>query len=108
LISLIENIQILVNDINLDFKLDEQIDKNSIRLNLQSPGQIEFKLPVGKSLVTLASILSLTCCNNNHKSNSPELNKFIEAKTDTIEKIRNSMNELEVNKEKINSFNNGH
>lgn len=109
LISLIDNIQLLINDINVHFNLNEQIDKNSIRLNLQSPGQIEFKLPVGKSLITLATILSLTCCNSEpHKSNSPEIDTFVEAKTDTINNIRKSMIDLEVNKDKINSFKYGH
>ena len=64
LILLINNIQVLINEINKDFNLGEQIDNNSIRLNLQSPGQIEFKLKIGKSLITLAAILSLTCCND--------------------------------------------
>lgn len=108
LISLIDNIQLLINNINKKFNLHEQIDRNSIRLNLQSPGQIEFKLPIGKSLITAATILSLTCCSENYqKSNSTEINKFIEVNTDTINKIKNSMNELEADKEKINSFNYG-
>jgi restriction system protein len=105
LVSLIDNIQLLVNEINSSFNLDEQIEKSSIRLNLQSPGQIEFKVPVGKSLITLATILSLTCCNNEHQEiKSVELNNFVNTHIDTIEKINNSMNELEVDKEKINSF----
>ena len=108
LLSLIQNIQQLVNNINDDFELDEKINHNSIRLNLQSPGKIEFKLLVGKSLITLATILSLTCCKDGkQKSNIPKLDKFIETHNDTINKIKKSMNELEVDKDRINSFNYG-
>ena len=105
LISLIDNIQILMNEINIDFKLGEEIDKNSIRLHLQSPGQIEFKLPIGKSLITLAAILSLTACNDDKQQiQSPELSNFVIVHQDTISKIKTSMTELEADKEKINSF----
>lgn len=105
LISLIDNIQILINEINKDFNLGEQIDNNSIRLHLQSPGQIEFKLPIGKSLITLAAILSLTCCNDDKQAiQSPELNTFVNVNQDTISKIKTSMTELEADKDKINAF----
>lgn len=105
LISLIDNIQILINQINKDFNLGEQIDNNSIRLHLQSPGQIEFKLPIGKSLITLAAILSLTCCNDDKQPiKSPELNTFVNVNQDTISKIKKSMTELEADKDKINAF----
>ncbi|MES2566220.1 MAG: hypothetical protein V4565_05105 [Bacteroidota bacterium] len=107
LVSLINNIQDLNKKINGYFNLNEQIDKNSIRLNLQSPGQIEFKMPVGKSLVTLATILSITCCSPNNRNTPRELEQFIEANQDTIDKIRTSMDVLEVNRDKINSFSNG-
>lgn len=108
LVSLIDNIQLLIKEINKSFSLDEQIDENSIRLNLQSPGQIEFKLPKGNSLVTLAMILSLAACSKEpQKSESKELNTFIETNIDKIHKIKQSMIELEVDKDKINSFNYG-
>lgn len=105
LVSLIDNIQVLINEINKNFNLGEQIDNNSIRLHLQSPGQIEFKLPIGKSLITLAAILSLTCCNDDKEQlQSPELNTFVNVNQDTISKIKTAMTELEADKDKINAF----
>jgi restriction system protein len=111
LISLIDNIQDLISKINVSFNLGEEIDKNSIRLNLQSPGKIEFKLPVGKSLIILATIISLTCCTDEQQSQgtvqqsaNPELHSFIQSHSDSLINIKKSMDELEVDKEKINRF----
>jgi restriction system protein len=104
LISLIENMQFLINKINEHYSLGEAIDKNSIRLNLQSPGKIEFKLLIGKSLVTLATIMSLTCCDNDSHTDNHDLHSFIQVHSDTLAEIKKSMNELEVDKEKINNF----
>ncbi len=103
LISLINNIQELIRDINKEFDLNEQINSNSIRLNLQSPGLIEIKSHVGKSLVVLVLILSLTCCERNINT-TPQMNRFIETKSDTIELIKQAMEELEVDKDKINTY----
>lgn len=115
LVSLIENLQTLTKAINENYSFGEEIDNSSICLNLQSPGLIEFKLAVGKSLVALATLLSLTCCNinpnadgnnliNNGQQQNPELMQFIETNNDTIGKIRLAMDTLDVNKDKINSF----
>ncbi len=105
LITLIDGIQALTSSINSKFDLNEEIDKNSIRLQLQSPGQIEFKLMGGKSLVLLVAVLSLTYCDNpNSEINSSELNEFIQLEQDTIDKITSSLQELEADKERINNF----
>ncbi len=106
LISLIENMQFLINEINTHYNLGEEIDKNSIRLNLQSPGKIEFKLPVGKSLITLAIILSLTSCGDTTTTNTT-LKEFTKTHQDTLSEVKKSMDDLEVDKNKINSFNYG-
>lgn len=105
LITLIDGIQTLTSSINQHFNLSEEIDKNAIRLHLQSPGQIEFKLLGGKSLIMLVAVLSLTCCNDpNPHINLPELDTFVQVEQDTINKIRTSLIELEADKDKINAF----
>lgn len=105
LLTLIDGIQSLTSSINDYFKLNEEIDKNAIRLHLQSPGQIEFKSFGGKSLIILVAILSLTCCSSpNPQLRSPEMNTFVENQQVTINQIRDSLIELEADKEKINAF----
>lgn len=104
LIELIKNIQLLSKEINTYFNLNENIEENSIRLNLQSPGNIEFKLPVGKTLVALSAILAIACGDNNNVQNNDELTNFAKAQSDTLERINNSMLELEVDRERINSI----
>ena len=106
LLELIKNIQILSKEINIYFDLNENIEENSIRLNLQSPGNIEFKLPVGKTLVMLSAILAMSCNNNNNNANhNNELTNFTNTQTDTLNRINSSMIDLEVDKDKINSIN---
>jgi len=104
LIALINNIQFLTKEINSKFLLGEEIDSNSIRLNLQSPGKIEFKLFSGKSLITLVALLSLTCCNESDDSTNTELDSFIATNKVVLEEINQAMDELEVDKQRINSF----
>ena len=50
--------------------------------------------------------MSLTCCNNenNNQVVDPDLHTFIQTHSDTLAEIKKSMNELEVDKEKINNF----
>lgn len=103
LIELIKNIQVLSKEINTYFELNENINDNSIRLNLQSPGNIEFKLPIGKTLVALSAILALSCNNHNAATNT-ELTTFANTHSDTLNKINQSMIDLEVDREKINSI----
>ena len=103
LIELIKNIQILSKEINSYFNLNEDIQDNSIRLNLQSPGNIEFKLPIGKTLVALSAILALSCNNHNVTTNT-ELTTFANTHSDTLNRINKSMIDLEVDREKINSI----
>ncbi|MEN7549071.1 hypothetical protein AAG747_14205 [Rapidithrix thailandica] len=106
LLKLVEGIQDLVESIDVHFQLNEEIDYNAIRLNLQSPGKIEFKLQVGKSLIILAAVLSLTCCDSSSANiqHKEELENIIEINNDTLQSIKNVMDELEVDRQKINSF----
>ncbi|WP_395061343.1 hypothetical protein [Flavobacterium sp.] len=104
LIELIKNIQVLSKEINTYFNLNENIEENSIRLNLQSPGNIEFKLPIGKTLVALSAILAIACGNNNNVQNDNELTTFANTHSDTLNRINNSMIDLEVDRERINSI----
>lgn len=112
LVNLIDGIQDLINAINIDFNLNERVEENAIKLNLQSPGQIEFKLPSGRTLVLLAMILSTGCTGAssqvNTSSNSvvvpSEISSFKQKYKATIDTVHVSMDDLEADKNKINSY----
>ncbi|MEO3403243.1 hypothetical protein AAFN85_05040 [Mucilaginibacter sp. CAU 1740] len=109
LLALIQSIQKLAEDINREFQLNENIDNSSIKLNLQSPGKIEFKVQTGKTLIILAAVLSIAsgCAPNNHQmtvQDRQKLDTFVEVHQDTIRKAETEIEELKVDKSNINAF----
>ncbi|MDN4166194.1 hypothetical protein QWY31_11815 [Cytophagales bacterium LB-30] len=105
LLSLIQSFKSLSVEINSHFKLNEDIGKYSIKLNLQSPGQIEFKLPYGRTLIILALLVNISCGGN--KANNkvePELDKFIKVHQKELTDIKKTLEDLEADKDKINSL----
>lgn len=110
LTNLVSSITTLSNNINAHFDLGESPDTSAIRLQLQSPGTIEIILEKGKSLIILAAVLSIISCggSDDHlripQGEKDQINDFINLNSHEIDSIRNSMEALEVNKDKINSF----
>ncbi|WP_129021191.1 hypothetical protein [Edaphocola flava] len=106
LAELLTDIQSLVEDANAFYSFEEDVQSTSVRLNLQSPGQIECITKIGKSLAVVAGALAFASCGgiNNNKSSSTieddtkKLSNFVrenEAKIRRIEenqKILNSNN----------------
>ena len=109
LLELVNNVRELTRKLNEDFNLGEDLDKNSIKLNLQSPGKIEFKFLDGKSLILLAFLLGPITANENLDNVSQDeidrLIEFKEVNKESIEDIEKAMEELEIDQEKINSIN---
>ncbi|PTQ92405.1 hypothetical protein C8P68_1125 [Mucilaginibacter yixingensis] len=109
LLTLIESLQELAKQINIEFNLNENIDSSSIRLNLQSPGKIEFKLHSGKTLIILAAVLSIAsgCTLNSDQistADNHKLEKFVTIHQDTIQQAEQGIDELKVDRDKINAF----
>ncbi|MDR6781917.1 restriction system protein [Pedobacter africanus] len=108
LLTLIQSLKKLANEINKHFDLNEDVAGTSIRLNLQSPGKIELKLPSGKTLIILATIVGVLsgCAPDNTllSQNNPKLKEFLEVQTPTIKKIEKSMEDLHVKKEEIKNL----
>lgn len=109
LLTLIKSIKILSNEINKDFNLNEDVSETSIRLNLQSPGRIEFKLPSGKTLIILATIVGILsgCAPDKtllSASDTKKCEKFVAVHDQTIKDIEKSMEELNVKKEEIKNL----
>ena len=109
LLDLVNNVRELTEKLNEQFNLGEDLDKNSIKLNLQSPGKIEFKFLDGKSLILLAFLLGpLTANDNLENVSKEEVDKLIEFKEinrESIEEIEDAFEELKIDQEKINSIN---
>ncbi|WP_412468207.1 hypothetical protein [Pedobacter sp. KLB.chiD] len=111
LVSLVENLQILLERINQEFVLNEDTNDSSIKLNLQSPGKIIIKLRSGTSLILLAVLLALAngCAPNDLPVpvSQAELDKLENVKaidTNVLDSINHDMQVLEVDINKVNSF----
>ena len=110
LIKFIDSVRTLTEQINLDFGFNEDISKSTIKLNLQSPGKINFKTPVGKSIVILAAVLALSNgCDIDPQKLPADAKKQIDITVkvhkDTIDAVNKSFKELDGNMDKINSIN---
>ena len=111
LVDLIGSIQTLLYDINEFYQYGENIKDCAIKLNLQSKGKFTLKEPIGRSLATFGIIIAMYGCQNDKSQMNTNLSpqerlkiqQFIETKVDTLKNIDRRFDELEVNKEKINS-----
>lgn len=108
LLNLMASVKTLNEQINSFFDLNEDVDSSSIRLNLQSPGKIELKIRKGITLAILGAVLALAVVpdmeNKISDEEKTELNSFIEVNQDTISKINKAIIDLEIDREKINSY----
>lgn len=57
--DLFDNYLGLISKVNTDFNFGEKIDTTTVKLSLNSPGFINIKLPVGKSLIITSLMLSM-------------------------------------------------
>lgn len=108
LIDLVQTINSLSIKINQHFEFEEDIDETFIRLNLQSPGKVEFKQKAKATIITLAIILSLVSCDDNStvenisQEQREELNDFVELNKSELDQIDSTFDKLKVDKERIN------
>ena len=108
LLKLVNNIRVLTQELNNDFNLEENLDQNAIKLNLQSKGKIEFKFLNGKSLILLATLLGPMTLNtgliNTPQNEQQQLESFRQIHHNEIQEIEDALQLLEVDREKINSI----
>jgi restriction system protein len=95
LYGMITSVRNLTELINTNFNLGDSLSENAIKLNLQSPGNIEFIYKRGKSLLVLSLILSLPInISCSHPSASLSAESSLEAvieKNDNIDVVRNNV-----------------
>ncbi len=99
LTSSIEKLSVIIND---EFNLDEDVNNTAIKLQLQSPGNIEI-ISKGSTLMILAAFLSFTSCDNKKDVNlDPQtkihFEKLQQENPETVDACLNAFDELETNK----------
>ncbi|MBY0485742.1 MAG: hypothetical protein K2P85_00905 [Flavobacteriaceae bacterium] len=108
LLKLIDSINKVTESIDNEFNFEVFKDDRSIKLNLQSPGKIEFIFKKGKALILLAFLLSSNYAANMQAPNNlsrEDLQNIIHVKeinqTD-LDTISRTYTELEARKDRIN------
>ncbi len=107
LLNLMESIQTITSGLNEHFNLGENINDNTVRLNLQSPGKVTFKLGV-KIAAVFAAILSLHTCAPN-SVNLPDNEKaailgIAPTYKNELDSLESTMKDLKIDQSKMNSF----
>ncbi len=74
----------------------------SVRLSLQSPGLVEFKRQIGKTLAILAVVLS--SCNNGQvkQTGDPQIDTFVETHHQTLIETDTILIKLEAKRDSLN------
>lgn len=98
LLFLINTINTLNKKIIEDLKLPIENNEILIRLNLQSPGRIEFK-SLGIALIVLALLFSSCASGDTTKSN--EVNNLVKIDDTKLKEIDKAIEELDLDKEKL-------
>ena len=89
--GVLQNVRSLTDLINESFHLHEDLSINSVKLNVQSPGAIEFIYNTGRSLLLASIFLAmplLTSCSNSSSANeiAGEKHDNIQIINDTIDR----------------------
>jgi len=116
LLAFIKSTNDLLSIINEKLLFGENIDDSSIKLNLQSPGTIEYIIAGGKTILIYAALMSQISCGiedaeANNPANIPNetpveqlVYKVMTENTEIVNDITKAMTELEVDGNKINSY----
>ena len=85
----------LLNVVKDVFELEEDVQHSSIRLNLQSPGMLNFK-QAGVSLLLLAMVLGSSSCNNQPEIIKTKVAQVQQLKHEKIDSINERLRSLSV------------
>ncbi|TSJ41536.1 hypothetical protein [Fluviicola chungangensis] len=101
--DLFDNYLGLISKVNNDFNFGEQIDTTTVKLSLNSPGFINIKLPVGKSLIVTSLIVSmfLNGCSNEEISMKINRENIPTEYIPYMDSIQNIRKNLEVENDSI-------
>lgn len=101
--DLFDNYLGLISKVNNDFNFGEQVDTTTVKLSLNSPGFINIKLPVGKSLIVTSLIVSmfLNGCSNEEISMKLNRENIPTEYVPYMDSIQNIRKNLEVENDTI-------
>jgi len=102
------NVKTLLVKINETFNFNESIDDFSVKINLQSPGSLEFIKKTGKSLAVLAFILATTSCGRNQRNNNSDetIQTFMKENAEILKDTDEVIHKLQIDtKELTRPFN---
>ncbi len=103
LTDLLINTKIKIQDLNQKLGLGEDLDQISVKLNLQSPGKIEFKMPNGKVLLLYGLILTQSCNSTTKQPQTTKINQVdISLNDSSYNKLISSARELEIKIDNVN------
>ncbi|EJL64979.1 hypothetical protein [Flavobacterium sp. CF136] len=105
--SLMDNINILINNINEDLGFNDNLDDFFVKINLQSKGTIEL-IKAGKSLAVLAFLLTAVSCGTLDNQDDIEIQKIINKNKKVLLQTGKDIDTLQVNTSELNNtFSNG-
>ncbi len=103
LTDLLINTKIKIQDLNQKLGLGEDLNQISVKLNLQSPGKIEFKMPNGKVLLLYGLMLTQSCNSPTKQPHTTRINQVdISLNDSSYNKIISSVRELEIKIDNVN------
>lgn len=105
--SLMDNINVLVQNINEELAFNENLEEFYVKINLQSKGTIEL-IKAGKCLAILAYLLCSTSCNRLDEESDNRIQTLINNNRKVLEQTSKDIDTLQINtNELIKPFKNG-
>lgn len=107
LLDLLQSFQSISSAINEKFNLGESVEKNSVRLNIQSPGTVALKLGVGVTAVLGLAFTIYNFPNSNTtmpNNQRQEILKVIEENRQDFDSLNQTMQKLKIPKDKMSTF----
>ena len=105
--SLMDSINVLVQNINEELAFNENLEEFYVKINLQSKGTIEL-IKAGKCLAILAYLLCSTSCNRLDEESDNRIQTLINNNRKVLEQTSKDIDTLQINtNELIKPFKNG-
>jgi len=102
LVELMESINELAKRINSEFDLGEESLQISVKLNLQSPGSVEFIRKVGRTLIILG--FALSSCTSGEETGNKKVDDFIKVNQPLLDKTDTIIKKLDGDREKMKNI----
>jgi predicted Mrr-cat superfamily restriction endonuclease len=102
LVELMESINELISRINETFGFGEEELQISVKLNLQSPGSVEFIRQIGRTLIILG--FALSSCTSGKETGNKEVDTFVKVNKPLLDQTDKVIKKLDGDREKIKNL----